>query len=122
MKPLIVLVSLAAALPAIAQQSTGAQQSSVERDLELLRQARQQQAYEAQQDQMRRTQRARENCIANRGVDCDSEAGLQEWLILERTRAEAVLDRVNPPTGTSSVGSTLPSGGTPSPKMGGGGG
>ena len=86
-----------------------------------MRQAQQEQAYRAQQDQMRRTERARANCIANRGVDCDSEAGLQEWLILERSRAEAVLDRVNPPTGTSSVGSSLPSGGTPSPVLGGGG-
>jgi type II secretory pathway pseudopilin PulG len=115
MKPLIVFVALAAAFPALAQQS------AVQRDLELIRQAQREQAYRAQQDQMRRTERARENCIANRGVDCDSEAGLQEWLILERSRAEAVLDRVNPPTGTSSVGSTLPSGGTPSPRLGGGG-
>jgi type II secretory pathway pseudopilin PulG len=121
MKPLILLVALAAAFPAIAQQSTGAQQSTVQRDLELIRQAQQEQAYRAQQEQMRRTERARANCIANRGVDCDSEAGLQEWLLLERSRAEAVLDRVNPPTGTSSIGSTLPSGGTPSPVIGGAG-
>lgn len=103
---------MAAAFPAFAQQST------VQRDLELIRQAQQEQAYRTQQEQMRRTERARQNCIANRGVDCDSEAGLQEWLILERSRAEAVLDRVNPPTGSSSIGSSLPSGGTP-PAMGG---
>jgi hypothetical protein len=108
MKPLIVFVALAAAFPVLAQQST------VPRDLELIRQAQQEQAYRAQLEQQRRTERARANCIANRGVDCDSDEGLQEWLILERSRAEAVLDRVNPPTGTSSVGSTLPSGGTPS--------
>jgi hypothetical protein len=118
MKPLIVLSAAlfasAAAFPAFAQRSTA------DRDAELLRQVQQEQALRTQQDLQRRTERARANCIANRGVDCNSEAGLQEWLILERSRAEAVLDRVNPPAGASSTGSTLPSGGTPSPAFGGG--
>jgi type II secretory pathway pseudopilin PulG len=103
--PLIVLWALAAALPAVAQQSP------VERDLQLLRQVQQEQAIRAQQEMRRRTDRARATCIAQRGVDCDSEEGLQEWLILERSRAEAVLDRVYPPAGSSSIGSSLPPGG-----------
>jgi len=34
--------------------------------------------------------RAVENCKANRGVDCDKPQGLQEWEMLERSRAQAV--------------------------------
>jgi type II secretory pathway pseudopilin PulG len=109
----LILFAALAAMPAAAQYT--------ERDLQLMQQVQQEQAIRARQELQRRTERARANCIANRGVDCDSEEGLQEWLILERSRAEAVLDRVNPPTGSSSIGSTLPSGGTPSPIMGGGG-
>jgi hypothetical protein len=32
-------------------------------------------------------------CKANRGVDCESAEGLKEWLLLERSRREAVRDR-----------------------------
>lgn len=49
-----------------------------------------------QAEEQKRIERAREACIANRGVDCDTPQGLQEWLLLDRTRAEAVLDRVLP--------------------------
>ena len=34
--------------------------------------------------------RAVENCKANRGVDCVTPQGLQEWELLERSRAQAV--------------------------------
>ncbi len=34
--------------------------------------------------------RARERCQAERGVDCQSASGLKEWVLLERSRAEAV--------------------------------
>ena len=45
-----------------------------------------------------REDRARASCRANRGVDCDSPAGLKEWLLHERPRAEAVRDgsRIRP--------------------------
>lgn len=34
--------------------------------------------------------RAQERCRANRGVDCETPAGLQEWQLQERSRAQAV--------------------------------
>ena len=34
--------------------------------------------------------RAVDNCKANRGVDCITPQGLQEWELLERSRAQAV--------------------------------
>ena len=34
--------------------------------------------------------RAVENCKANRGVDCITPQGLQEWELLERSRGQAV--------------------------------
>jgi hypothetical protein len=37
-----------------------------------------------------RRARAQERCRANRGVDCDSAEGLNEWKLLERSRREAV--------------------------------
>ena len=49
-----------------------------------------------QAEEQKRLERAREACLANRGVDCDTPQGLQEWVLLDRTRAEAVLDRVFP--------------------------
>ena len=88
---LIVLSAIAAAaLPAGAQGLT-------ERDRQLLQEAQAEQARRAQEDLQRRAERARQNCLANRGVDCDSPQGLEEWVALERSRAEAVLDRVYPP-------------------------
>ena len=37
-----------------------------------------------------RIERAKERCRQNRGVDCDTPQGLKEWLLLERSRKEAV--------------------------------
>ncbi|MGE5639160.1 MAG: hypothetical protein ACM30H_03635 [Clostridia bacterium] len=37
-----------------------------------------------------RSAKARERCKADRGVDCDSAKGLQEWELLERSRQEAL--------------------------------
>ena len=59
-----------------------------------------------QAEQQRRIESARDNCIANRGVDCDTPQGLQEWLLLDRTRAEAVLDRYFPRTDQPRLPST----------------
>ena len=42
--------------------------------------------------QQQRVDHARERCKANRGVDCDTPEGLKEWLLLERSRQEAVRD------------------------------
>jgi hypothetical protein len=106
MRSVIVLLALAATASA-----AWAQQPLAERERQLqLEQAQKDQALRAQLEAQRRVQRARENCIANHGVDCDSPEGLQEWLLLERTRAEAVLDRIIPPGSSSSGASSLPSG------------
>jgi aminoglycoside phosphotransferase (APT) family kinase protein len=35
-------------------------------------------------------ERARDRCKLNHGVDCDTAEGLKEWLLLERSREEAV--------------------------------
>jgi hypothetical protein len=43
--------------------------------------------------QQQRVDRARERCRLNRGVDCDTPEGLKEWVLQERSRAEAVRDR-----------------------------
>ena len=87
----------AAALPALAEN----QLSERERDLI----ARQQ----IQRDQMYAAARAR--CVEQRGVDCVTEQGLQEWLLLDRSREQAVLDNIRPgvPAPQSSgTGSTTP--------------
>lgn len=66
-------------------------------------------AAQAQAQQEQRIERIRERCLANRGTDCDTAAGLREWLLLDRTRAEAVLDRVSPlPGGSAAAGSSGP--------------
>ncbi len=39
-----------------------------------------------------RADRAKERCRLNHGVDCDTPDGLKEWLLLERSRKEAVLE------------------------------
>jgi hypothetical protein len=36
--------------------------------------------------------RAKQRCMLNHGVDCDTPEGLKEWLLLERSREEAVRD------------------------------
>ena len=65
-------------------------------------------AAQAQAEQQRRLEQAAEKCRANRGTDCDSVQGLQEWLLLDRSRADAVLDRVYPVPGSASGGSSAP--------------
>lgn len=91
----------AAALPALAENQL------TERDRQLIgqQQAQRQAMYAA----------ARERCVEQRGVDCVSEQGLQEWLLLDRTREQAVLDNVRPITvppaaPASGTGSTAPPG------------
>ena len=37
-----------------------------------------------------RVERAKERCRLNRGVDCETAQGLKEWLLLDRSRKEAV--------------------------------
>jgi hypothetical protein len=75
----------------------------------------------AQQQQARQIvlERARARCVVNRGTDCDTEEGLQEWIMLDRSRESAVLDRVSPlsmpaggpPTLSSGSGATTPAAG-----------
>ena len=42
--------------------------------------------------QEKKVERAVDRCKAQRGVDCETAQGLQEWVLQERSRAEAVLD------------------------------
>lgn len=93
-----------AALPAAAQRASP---SPVQQSGSLLEQVQKERAARTQQQIQQRRDRARENCIANRGLDCDTDAGLQEWLILERSRAEAVLDRISPEE-AASAGASRP--------------
>ncbi len=37
-----------------------------------------------------KAERAKERCRLNHGVDCDTPEGLKEWLLLERSREEAL--------------------------------
>ena len=104
---------LAAALlcgGAQAQQAAPLPPSSLsERDRALLEQVQREQALRTREQEEQRVARARENCITNRGVDCDSSAGLAEWVAIERSRAEAVLDRIAPPVpGSASTGASRP--------------
>jgi hypothetical protein len=65
-------------------------------------------AAQAKAEQDRRIEQARAKCVANHGADCDTLAGLQEWLLQDRSRADAVLDRVYPPVPGASTGSSSP--------------
>ena len=106
MKLTVLILGAAFALPAAAQRSVTIPEG--ERDRLALEQA-QLQRLRAQQDHELRVQRARENCIRNRGVDCDTPQGLEEWLQLERSRGEAVLDRIAVPApDAASAGSSAP--------------
>ena len=71
----------------------------------------------AQQQRIREAQvaRAKARCIEQRGVDCDSERGLEEWMLLDRTREEAVLDTLRPYPGTVTVPSSGSGSTTPAP-------
>lgn len=75
------------------------------------------QAAWVQAEQQRRLDRAAEQCRLNRGIDCATPEGLQEWLLNDRSRAEAVLDRIAPITvlpapaigaGAASAGASTP--------------
>ena len=76
------------------------------RDEALIEQVQKERAAQTQAQIQKRYDDARQNCIANHGVDCDTDAGLQEWLLLERSRAEAVFDRLAPPAGSASTGAS----------------
>lgn len=104
-RTLVIALGLAAALPAAAQQTIFIPDS--QRDRAAIEEAQREAARRTAQDQQARVLRARENCIASRGVDCDTPQGLAEWVQLERSRAEAVLDRAMP-GGSASVGSSQP--------------
>jgi len=65
---LLMLLGLILALPALAQQSSQDDPA----------------AEEAAQ-----RERAIERCNEHRGSDCETDAGLAEWLLLERSRSEA---------------------------------
>ena len=91
----LLLAALAASFPALAENQL------TERDRAIL----------AQQQQQRDAvfARAKERCIEQRGVDCATEQGLQEWIILDRSREAAVLDRISPlPVPSSGSGATTP--------------
>ncbi len=81
-------------------------QRAVNVDPAAIDQARRERSMQLEQDRQARIDRARQKCNANRGVDCDTMEGLQEWLLLDRSRADAVLDRIDPlnaSTGSSAV-------------------
>jgi hypothetical protein len=74
----------------------------------------QQRAQLAQQQRQleQRKARAQARCIEQRGADCVTDQGLQEWMLLDRSREEAVLDTLR----DSGAGATSPYGqGEPSP-------
>jgi len=62
-------------------------------------------AMQRQAQQQARIERAQARCNANRGADCDTLEGLNEWLLLDRSRQDAVLDTF-PSSATS--GASLP--------------
>src|SRR5688572_951929 len=64
--------------------------------------------------------RAQARCIEQRGADCVSDQGLQEWLLLDLTREDALLNRYGitvPSASSSGAGASAPSpsGGQPLP-------
>jgi hypothetical protein len=101
MRPVLLAAAIAASFPSFAEPLDDPQRA---------------QAAWIQAEQARRLERAAEQCRANRGVDCETPAGLQEWLLNDRSRAEAVLDRIAPITiapprvtpGSASAGSSAP--------------
>jgi hypothetical protein len=98
MRPFILALAAALALPAVAENTLS------DRDREVL--AAQQRL------QQERRERARARCIEQRGVDCDTEQGLQEWLLLEQSREETLLNRYGiavPSAPSAGAGATAPS-------------
>ena len=63
-------------------------------------------AAQRQAEQQKRLEWAAARCNANRGTDCETIEGLQEWILLDRSRADAVLDRISP--GSASTGASVP--------------
>lgn len=102
----LALAAATAATPAWAQRASPRGMQGGANDQALIEQVQKERASRTQAEMSRRYDRARENCIAQRGVDCDTDRGLDEWLIQERSRAEAVLDRLAPVTGGASTGSS----------------
>ena len=95
MRVALLAILVASALPAYAENTL------TDRDREII----------AQHQRMRQVavERARVRCVEQRGVDCATEEGLREWLMLELTREDAVLDRIAPrPLPSSGTGSTTP--------------
>ena len=101
MRHVLMVAALAAAFPAWAEPLDDAQRA---------------QAAWIQAEQARRLERATQQCELHRGVDCQTAAGLQEWLLNDRSRADAVLDRIAPITiapppvtqGSASAGGSAP--------------
>lgn len=106
MKPLIPLVLAALALPAAAENTLG------DREREVLA--------AQQRIQQERRARAQARCIEQRGADCVTDQGLQEWLLLDLSREEALLNRYGigvPSAPAAGAGASAPSpvGGAPLP-------
>jgi hypothetical protein len=98
MRPYLVPLLAALALPATAENT-------------LPERERQMVAAQQRLEQERR-ERAQARCIEQRGVDCDTEQGLREWLLLEQSREEALLNRygiVAPGTTPAGAGASAPS-------------
>jgi hypothetical protein len=86
---LLFVAWLGAAGQAAGQASTGASVQELQEERERLIQ---QQLAQMRLERDQARQRAVERCTLNRGVDCVTDEGLQEWLMQDRTRLEAVLD------------------------------
>lgn len=89
MKAILLAIGLAAALPVFAQQQPDARTATKK----------------AQEQR----ERAIARCKENRGADCESDAGLAEWLLQERSRDEAEAE------GSRSIHQTAP---RPTPRPG----
>ena len=89
MRNLIIAALVAVSVPAFAEnQLTDQERAVITQQQRLLQASR---------------ERAQARCIEQRGADCATEQGLSEWMLLDRSREEAVLDRVN-----AGVGGTTP--------------
>ena len=93
MRPSVLLLA-ALALPAAAENALS------DRDREIL--AAQQRAKQERLD------RAAARCIEQRGVDCGTEQGLQEWLLLDMSREDAILNRYGIAAPSAGAGASAP--------------
>ena len=92
------------ALLAVLALPAAAENTLTDRDREIL-------AAQQRMQQERRA-RAQARCIEQRGADCVTDQGLQEWLLLEQSREEALLNRygIGVPTAPSAgAGVSAPS-------------